>query len=175
MSEHPNIEAEQKNESLSFNEDLLNIIKPSLQRVEINPNVVAAINGEDSKEGRPSKCTPETIQKIAKAIADGCTNEEAALIADIDEDTLTNWLKVKEFFGLIKKAQAKRMQIRMNRIDCGVNGWQGTAWGLERHYRERFKPPVERKDVDLTARFDKSVKIKELSESLKQEGFSEKV
>ena len=78
-------------------------------------------------EGRPTKRTPEVVAKIAEAVAIGLTDEEAALLAGINPDTMTEWREDPEFSGAIKRA--------------GEQGWQGTAWALERLHPARFARP----------------------------------
>jgi hypothetical protein len=92
-------------------------------------------------EGRPTKRTPEVVAKIANAIATGLTDEEAALLSGIDPETMRVWRKDPEFSGAIKMATAKRLLMRMERIEAGEAGWQGTAWALERLYPTRFARP----------------------------------
>ena len=92
-------------------------------------------------EGRPNKRTPEVVAKIAEAIAIGLTDEEASLLAGINSDTMTEWRKDPEFSGAIKKATAQRLLLRLERIEAGEQGWQGTAWALERLYPHRFARP----------------------------------
>ena len=79
-------------------------------------------------EGRPTKRTPEVVAKIAAAIAIGLTDEEASLLAGINPDTMTEWRKDPEFSGAIKRATAERLLLRLERIEAGEQGWQGTAW-----------------------------------------------
>jgi hypothetical protein len=64
-------------------------------------------------EGRPSKRTPEIVATIAAVIATGLTDEEASLLAGINPDTMTEWLKDPEFSGAIKKATAQRLLLRL--------------------------------------------------------------
>jgi hypothetical protein len=85
-------------------------------------------------EGHPSKRTPEIVAKIAAAIVSGLTDEEASLLAGINPDTMTEWRKDPEFSGAIKRATAERLLLRLERIGAGEQGWQGTAWALERIY-----------------------------------------
>ena len=92
-------------------------------------------------EGRPTKRTPEVVAKIAEAVAIGLTDEEAALLAGINPDTMTEWRKDPEFSGAIKRATAERLLMRLERIEAGEQGWQGTAWALERLYPHRFARP----------------------------------
>jgi hypothetical protein len=92
-------------------------------------------------EGRPSKRTPEVVATIAAAIATGLTDEEASLVAGINPDTMTEWRKDPEFSGALKRATAQRLLLRLERIEAGEQGWQGTAWALERIYPHRFARP----------------------------------
>ncbi len=92
-------------------------------------------------EGRPTKRLPEVVAKIAEAVAIGLTDEEASLLAGINPDTMTEWRKDPEFSGAIKRAGAQRLLMRLERIEAGEQGWQGTAWALERLYPHRFARP----------------------------------
>ena len=92
-------------------------------------------------DGRPTKRTPEITALIAEAISFGLTDEEAAALVGIDDDTLTQWKKIPEFSGAIKRAVATRKLARLKRIEAGETGWQGTAWSLERQFPERFARP----------------------------------
>jgi hypothetical protein len=92
-------------------------------------------------EGRPTKRTPEMVAKIAEAVAIGLTDEEASLLAGINPDTMTEWRKDPEFSGAIKRAGARRLLLRLGRIEAGEQGWQGTAWALERLHPARFARP----------------------------------
>jgi hypothetical protein len=76
-------------------------------------------------------------QRIAKKRL----REFRALLAGINPDTMTEWRKDAEFSGAIKKATAQRLLLRLERIEAGEQGWQGTAWALERIYPHRFARP----------------------------------
>ena len=54
---------------------------------------------------------------------------------------MTEWRKDPEFSGAIKRATAQRLLLRLERIEAGEQGWQGTAWALERLYPQRFARP----------------------------------
>jgi hypothetical protein len=62
-------------------------------------------------------------------------------VAGIRHDTMTEWRKDPEFSEAIEKATAERLLLRLNRIEAGEQGWQGTAWALERIYPHRFARP----------------------------------
>ena len=54
---------------------------------------------------------------------------------------MMEWRKDPEFSGAIKKATAQRLLLRLERVEAGEQGWQGTAWALERLYPHRFARP----------------------------------
>jgi hypothetical protein len=81
------------------------------------------------------------VAAIAQAIAQGLTDREAGLLAGVRHDTMTEWRKDPEFSEAIEKATAERLLLRLNRIEAGEQGWQGTAWALERIYPHRFARP----------------------------------
>jgi hypothetical protein len=107
-------------------------------------------------EGRPSKQTPATVQKICNALAMGLNDEEAALFAGITDVTLTLWRRDPVFLATIKRAVVQRLYKRLQRIESGVEGWAGTAWCLERLYSGgRFaKPEVQ---ISLQNNFNQTV------------------
>ena len=92
-------------------------------------------------EGRPTKRTPEMVAKIAEAIAIGLTDREAGLLAGVRHDTMTEWRKDPEFSEAMERATAQRLLLRLERIEAGEQGWQGTAWALERLHPARFARP----------------------------------
>ena len=93
-------------------------------------------------EGRPTLYTPELANRLADHIAVGLTDEEAAALEDISPDCINRWRKSNpEFCVAIKKAEAQRLKLRLERIEVGEAGWQGTAWALERIYPKRFSRP----------------------------------
>jgi hypothetical protein len=92
-------------------------------------------------EGRPTKRTPEVVAKIAEAVAIGLTDREAGLLAGVRHDTMTEWRKDPEFSEAIERATAQRLLLRLGRVEAGEQGWQGTAWALERLHPARFARP----------------------------------
>ena len=92
-------------------------------------------------EGRPTKRTPEVVAKIAEAVAIGLTDREAGLLAGVRHDTMTEWRKEREFSEAIERATVQRLLLRLGRIEAGEQGWQGTAWALERLHPARFARP----------------------------------
>jgi hypothetical protein len=68
-------------------------------------------------------------------------DDEAASLAGISDVTLTTWRKNPEFLRKIKNAVSTRLAMRLSKIESGADGWQGTAWLLERLYPSRFSRP----------------------------------
>jgi hypothetical protein len=100
------------------------------------------LEGKKSKrgrvgEGRPTKRTPEVVAKIAEAVAIGLTDREAG----VRHDTMTEWRKDPEVSEAIERATAQRLLLRLGRIEAGEQGWQGTAWALERLHPAPFARP----------------------------------
>jgi hypothetical protein len=71
----------------------------------------------------------------------GLADDEAASLAGISDLTLTTWRKDPEFLRKIKNAVSTRLAMRLSKIESGADGWQGTAWLLERLYPSRFSRP----------------------------------
>jgi hypothetical protein len=91
--------------------------------------------------GRPSKLSPEITQLLSESIADGLTDAQAAALADISEDTLSDWRKNPEFLRAIQKSDALRTLDRLALIRSGKNGWPGMAWFMERRYPKLWAAP----------------------------------
>jgi hypothetical protein len=103
-------------------------------------------------EGRPTLYTPELANRLADHIAAGLTGEEAAALEDISCDCISRWRKSNhEFCEAIKKAEAQRLRRRLERIEAGDTGWQGTAWALERIYPHRFARPEVMNQIAVVA------------------------
>ena len=107
-------------------------------------------------EGRPTKRTPEVVARIAEAVAIGLTDQEAGLLAGVRHDTMTEWLKDPEFSEAIERATAQRLLLRLGRIEAGEQGWQGTAWALERLHPARFARPEVMNQIAVVNQAGKS-------------------
>jgi hypothetical protein len=81
----------------------------------------------------------ETTQPHAEFT--GWVIDEAASLAGISDMTPTTWRRDPEFIGKIKNAVSTRLAMRLSKIESGADGWQGTAWLLERLYPSRFSRP----------------------------------
>ena len=117
-------------------------------------HLASASAGGLAKEGQPSapkKWWPRS-RKLSQV---GLTDREAGLLAGIRHDTMTEWRKDPEFSGAIKRATAQRLLMRLERIEAGEQGWQGTAWALERLYPQRFARPEVMNQIAVVNQGDK--------------------
>jgi hypothetical protein len=114
-------------------------------------------------EGRPTHYTLELANRLADHIAAGLTDEEAAALEDISCDCINRWRKGnREFCEAVKKAEAQRLRRRLTRIEAGEQGWQGTAWALERLYPHRFARPEVMNQIAVVNQAGKSPAEREI-------------
>lgn len=87
-----------------------------------------------------AKYKPELIRKICKYISEGSSNKDAALLAEISEETFYAWQRSKlEFSESIKKAEAERKRHLIDIVfKAAEKQWTAAAWYLERVYPEEF-------------------------------------
>lgn len=110
--------------------------------------------------GRPSKFTNDLLEKLAEAIASGMPDKFACERVGITEDTLGDWRRSKPGFSVyLDAARAERMLKRINRIDVGETGWQGTAWILERRWGEHFARPELQINMSVNATVEHTVNM----------------
>lgn len=96
--------------------------------------------------GAPCKATPEVVAAIAREVANGMPISHAAALVRVAPNTITNWMKRKEFALVIRQAEAEFMQHKVgliaeagaNRCNNGFQQWQAAAWLLERKFPEEF-------------------------------------
>src|SRR5262249_41588670 len=83
---------------------------------------------------------PKLQERIAECFLLGLTDEQAALDCDISERTIRR-LRNGKFCPAVKKAELAREKIYRQKVWDGKNGWQGTAWVLDRQYANQFARP----------------------------------
>ena len=111
--------------------------------------------------GRPTLLTPETSEKICENIRIGVSHDNSAYLADICPATLFAWLaKGREhrnqgletihtkFLDDVKKASAEQEKRCVVRVEGGSNGWQGSAWVLERKKQFRKHYAIHNPEID---------------------------
>jgi hypothetical protein len=100
--------------------------------------------------GRPTKLTPTVIKQVAEAFLYGFSDEETALLADIDEKTIRR-ARAGNFCPAIKRAEAARKAEYINRITEGTRpDWPRWAWFLERRFPREFSKPEIQLSVNNT-------------------------
>lgn len=101
---------------------------------------------------RPSLLTEDLIEKMSAEIADGLPICYACDLFSVTEQSYFNWMEQGKhdfennidsiyatFFDSIKKSCAQFIVDAKKRIKSGIQGWQGTAWWLERT-NNKFMP-----------------------------------
>lgn len=87
-----------------------------------------------AKTGRPSKYTPETVQKITAALRMASTRKAACIRAGISADTFANWLRDNEDFSdAIQDAEnAADLYLLSTIVQAAPKNWRAAAWLLSR-------------------------------------------
>ncbi len=103
--------------------------------------------------GRPTKLTPETQERIVRAIRVGATYELAAQFGGITYQTFLNWMtrgqgsrrgRYFEFFEAVKRAEGEAAIKWLALIDkAAATTWQAAAWKIERRYPQWYGRRVE--------------------------------
>lgn len=95
---------------------------------------------------RPSKLTPETLEKIIKAIRGGATYELAAAFAGISYETFNEWRKTKpQFSEALREAEGEAALVWLAKIEqaAASGDWRAAAWKLERRYPRDYGRSVQ--------------------------------
>jgi hypothetical protein len=112
---------------------------------------------------RPSKLTPETIERLTQAIGLGASYELACRYAGVDYSSFRNWMRKGEeckagpffeFFQAIKKAEGAGAVGWLATIERAAQEgvWQAAAWKLERRYPQQYaRKAVEVIDHDASS------------------------
>ncbi len=110
------------------------------EEVQTSPRLSTNGASTETKRGRPATLTLELVQKIARLIAKGMTEDQACLRVGVIHATLrTAKHRNPEFETAIKEAQAEYLDESLDVIGRGSKGWQGRAWILERRHGEQFR------------------------------------
>ena len=86
------------------------------------------------------KYTPKTVKEICDRIEQGDTQKDAAILANITEQTFYGWIeKYSDFSQAIQKATANYKSKLIKRIQkASDTSWQAGAWILERRFKEDY-------------------------------------
>jgi hypothetical protein len=99
--------------------------------------------------GRPSKYTPEVVERICYSLSQGNTRTTAATCAGISMETFAVYVReFPEFSDAIKRAEEQAIEHYVNVIHtASTQTWQAAAWYLERRRKEDFG---KQDKVDIT-------------------------
>jgi hypothetical protein len=100
--------------------------------------------------GRPSKKTPETIERILRVARTGLPLKFAAQAGSIDVETLSQWVaKDPELEQALTRARLEAVEERWQLIKRAAEGykenppdWRAVAWQLERTNLDFARPEV---------------------------------
>lgn len=88
---------------------------------------------------RKNKASETRINIILDAISHGYSQRDAAKLAGISEDTISNWKKDSDFSEQMEQKEIEYKYSLLKTIqDAGQKSWQACAWILERKYPNEF-------------------------------------
>lgn len=96
--------------------------------------------------GRPTKLTPETIDKLRTAFLMGCSDVEACLFADISKTALYNYQQKNPEFVDQKEQWKEQLALKARTVIANSlnNKDENTAkWYLERKKKDEFSTKIE--------------------------------
>lgn len=100
---------------------------------------------------RPTKYTPECVQKICEGIQLGMPYYQAAMYGGVSYETFRVWNESDPAFSAaVKEAESKAIAGRLARIrQAEGDHWQAAAWWLERRYPHDFGRTVQDHNVTV--------------------------
>mgnify|MGYP001780696484 CR=1 FL=1 len=124
--------------------------------------------------GRPTKLTPETIDKLRTAFLMGCSDIEACLYADISKTALYNYQQKNPEFVDQKERWKEKLTLKARTViaDALNKKDENTAkWYLERKKRDEFSTRQETSGIIGLMKVEEPdlEKIKELKNMLDSE------
>lgn len=96
--------------------------------------------------GRPTKLTPETIDKLRTAFLMGCSDLEACLYADISKTALYNYQTKNPDFVDQKEQWKEQLTLKARTVIANALNEKDRAtaqWYLERKAKNEFSTKVE--------------------------------
>lgn len=121
--------------------------------------------------GRPTKLTPETIDKLRTAFLMGCSDIEACLYADISKTTLYNYQQKNQDFFDQKEQWKEQLTLKARTVIAAALNRkdENTArWYLERKRKDEFSTRQETSGIIGLMKVEEPdlEKIKELKNML---------
>lgn len=87
--------------------------------------------------GRPSKYTPERVQRIIKALEGGNTRRASCSAGGIDEETFARWLKSHADFGdSVREAELKAELFHVQQLYIAGDWRASLAWLERRRHQD---------------------------------------
>lgn len=124
--------------------------------------------------GRPSKLTPEITAKICEHVRAGAYIYVAAQACGIGRETVRRWMHDnEEFRAALNTARAEAMAESIKFIRSGAQGWQGSAWYLERTYPALYASDRTKKRAETELTKAKVAEMKTLEDLLSKASASE--
>ncbi len=110
-----------------------------------------------------TKATQKTINIILDAISDGLTQREAAILAGISEDTISNWKgQDSDFSEQIRQKQIECKRKHLKNIEkASETNWKASVWWLERKYPDEFSP-------NNKVKLETNIQLDELTKDIKK-------
>jgi transcriptional regulator with XRE-family HTH domain len=97
---------------------------------------------------RKNKATDQRLEIILDCISRGYSQRDAARLAGISEDTISNWKKDSDFSEQMEQKEIEYKYSLLKIIqDAGQKSWQACAWILERKYHSEYGKPNENETV----------------------------
>jgi hypothetical protein len=116
---------------------------------ETDQHVVSMVN-TTNKGGRPTLYTPETVDRLLTALADGVTQKQACLASGISESTLSNWKE--QYPELEQRLASAREQARQKALtQIRAAGEAGDWRASEAFLRMSFPADYRRGDINVSA------------------------
>jgi hypothetical protein len=115
------------------------------------PEEPVSVVAVPNKGGRPSKYTPETVEKLLAAIADGLTIRQSCLAAGIGEQTVRDWQE--RYPDLESRLAEAREQARQKALACIKAAGEAGDWrAAEAFLRLSFHQDYRRdSNINVTA------------------------
>lgn len=99
-----------------------------------------------SQRGRKTKYTPDTLDRLRRALELGAPQKMACAAAGIGHTTFHEWMNTRpEFRELVQNAEAVAAVGWLAVIEQAAQSgtWQAAAWKLERRYPQDFGRRIE--------------------------------
>jgi len=100
--------------------------------------------------GRPTKYSPEVVQRLTDALRGGNTRRASCAAGGISQETLARWLAENvDFRDAVEKAEGEAELRNLAVIqDATRTTWQAAAWWLERKHKAEWSSRVEQTGAD---------------------------